>query len=139
MKNKVLLGGCFDILHYGHIYFLKKARSYGDFLVVLLESDENIKKLKGSDRPIHNFFQRKETLLSLKFVDRVIKVPSSPTYKTYERLVKKIKPSVIAITAGDPLKSEKAKQAKSIGAKIRTIKMFKSYSSTMIKKIIEQS
>ena len=46
-KGKVLVGGCFDVIHIGHIQFLKRAKSFGDCLIVLLESDENIKRLKG--------------------------------------------------------------------------------------------
>ena len=45
----VLVGGCFDMLHVGHVEFLRKSRSFGDYLIVLLESDENIKKLKGRE------------------------------------------------------------------------------------------
>ena len=82
IRKTVLVGGCFDILHFGHTRFLKKAKSFGDFLIVLLESDKHIKRLKGKNRPINNFMQRKEVLLSLKFVDKVIKVPDNPTNKT---------------------------------------------------------
>jgi len=72
MKKKVLVGGCFDILHYGHIHFLKNARALGDYLVIALESDKNIKRIKGSFRPIHDQDKRREILESLNFVDEVI-------------------------------------------------------------------
>lgn len=131
----VLVGGCFDILHIGHVKFLKRAKSFGDYLIVLLESDINIEKLKGPTRPIQNEKQRKETLESLKFVDKVILVPNNATSVTYNKIVKRLKPSVIAITQGDPIKHLKHFQAKSVGAKLKVVKKFGDLSST---KIIEE-
>lgn len=92
-KIKILIGGCFDILHIGHIKFLKKARSFGDYLIVLLESDANIKKLKGNSRPFHSQKERKEILLSLKFVDKIIILPDIVDNTFYDNLIKKIKPN----------------------------------------------
>lgn len=129
---KILVGGCFDILHIGHVKFLKKAHSLGNCLVVFLESDENIKKLKGNKRPIHNFKERKQILESLKFVNKVIAVPKYATDKIYNNLIKKIKPNIIAITTNDPIKDKKLTQAKSVGAKLVTIKKYKNYSSSSI-------
>ena len=62
----VLVGGCFDLLHYGHIAFLKEAKKHGDYLIVLLESDENVRRLKGEGRPFHTQKQRKEMLASCR-------------------------------------------------------------------------
>ncbi len=128
----VLVGGCFDILHIGHVKFLKKAKSFGDYLIVLLESDVNIKKLKGPTRPIQNELQRKEILSSLKYVDKIIMVPKNATHETYHKLIKKIKPNIMAITQGDPIKHLKLMQAKSVGAKLKVIKMFGDLSTTKI-------
>ena len=136
MKS-VLVGGCFDILHLGHVKFLKKAKSFGDYLIVLLEPDANIKKLKGSTRPLQNERQRKEILFSLNFVDKVILVPNNATGETYNKIVKKLKPSVIATTQGDPIKHIKLLQAKSVGAKLKVIKMYKSLSTTKITQLLE--
>ena len=61
--------GCFDILHVGHVEFLKEARSFGDYLIVLLESDENIKKLKGKGKPIFSLKERITVLKAIKYVD----------------------------------------------------------------------
>jgi len=97
----VLVGGCFDILHYGHISFLEKAKSLGDCLIVALESDENVKKLKGPGRPIHNQNQRKKMLESLRFVNKVIALPPMKSDSDYEKLVRKVNPDIIAITQGD--------------------------------------
>lgn len=133
MRNKkVLVGGCFDILHIGHVKFLKKAKGFGDYLIVLLEPDENIKKLKGIKRPVFNLKERKETLESLKFVDKIVIVPKYANHTTYDKLVFKIKPIVIAITEDDPIKDKKLIQAKSVGAKLKVVKKYKSHSSTKI-------
>lgn len=136
-KTKVLVGGCFDVLHIGHVKFLRQAKSFGDYLIVLLESDANIKKLKGSTRPIHNQKERKEVLEALKFVDKVIILPDVVNNIFYDNLVKKIKPSVIAITGDDPIKDKKLIQAKSVGAKLKIVKKYKSNStSSIVKKIL---
>lgn len=132
IKNKVLVGGCFDILHYGHVMFLKKAKSFGDYLIVAMESDKNIKRLKGCARPIQNQKQRKEILESLKFVDQVIILKDKMFEKDYFDLVKKVKPAVIAATKDDPVLKNKRKQAKMVGAKLIIIPKTKSSSTTKI-------
>ena len=134
--KKVLVGGCFDILHVGHIKFLKKAKSFGDYLIVLLESDENIKKLKGKNKPIFNLKERITVLKAIKYVDKVIVVPENPTHETYLKLIKKIKPNVVAITEGDILQKHKLNQAKLVGAKLKVIKKYKDFSSTQITKLL---
>lgn len=101
MRKVVLVGGCFDILHWGHISFLKKAKALGNYLVVALESDENVKKLKGPGRPIHNQKQRKKMLESLRFVDKVIALPPMKSDSDYEKLVRQVNPDIIAVTYGD--------------------------------------
>ena len=133
MSNiKVLVGGCLDILHIGHIKFLKSAKKLGDYLIILLESDSNIKKLKGPSRPFHNQKERKETLESLRFVDQVIVLPNKVNDEVYKRIINKIKPSVIAITEGDPIKYKKLIQAKSVGAILKVVKKYKSHSTSKI-------
>ena len=132
----VLVGGCFDILHLGHIRFLKEAKSFGDYLVVALESDETTKRLKGEGRPIHNQKERKEILESLKFVDEVIELPEMKSAEDYKNLVTRVRPSIIAITEGDSIKEIKEKLAKSVGAKLIEIKKIKDLSSTKLAKLI---
>jgi len=136
-KSIVLVGGCFDILHIGHVKFLKKSKSVGDSLIVLLESDANIKKLKGNSRPFHNQKERKEVLESLKFVDKVILLPDIVTHETYDRIIKRLKPNIIAITEGDPIRDKKLVQAKSVGAKLKIVKKYKSKSTTDIFSIFD--
>lgn len=72
-KNKkiVFTNGCFDILHRGHVSYLNQARSLGDALIIGLNSDASVKRLKGSDRPINKESDRKFVLENLKSVDAV--------------------------------------------------------------------
>lgn len=132
----VLVGGCFDILHYGHVCFLKEAKKLGDYLIVALESDETTKRLKGSNRPIHNQKQRKEILEALDFVDKVIMLPEMKSDEDYKNLIAKIKPDVIAITEGDSIKDKKEVHARMIGAKLVEIKRSADLSSTKLAKLI---
>jgi len=139
-KNKiVLVGGCFDVLHLGHITFLEKAKKLGDKLIVLLESDENIKKEKGKNRPINNQENRAKMLMSLKMVDEVIKLPEMKTDEEYVTLVKSIKPSIIAVTDGDKRMSQKKEQAKIVGSKLVVVtKLIAQQSTSRVIEIIIQ-
>ena len=135
----VLVGGCFDVLHLGHITFLEKAKKLGDKLIVLLESDENIKKEKGKNRPINNQKNRAKMLMSLKAVDKVIKLPEMKTDGEYVALIKKISPSIIAITDGDKRILQKKEQAKIIGAKLVVVtKLIPQQSTSRVIEIITQ-
>ena len=71
-RTVVFTNGCFDILHVGHIRLLKKAKSLGDHLVVGLNSDSSIKRLKGQKRPINEEAYRYEVLSAIKYIDEVI-------------------------------------------------------------------
>jgi rfaE bifunctional protein nucleotidyltransferase chain/domain len=70
-KRLVFTNGCFDILHRGHVSYLAEARRLGDFLVVGLNSDTSVKRLKGPERPINNEYDRRYVLSQLKSVDHV--------------------------------------------------------------------
>jgi len=119
-RNKVLVGGCFDLFHYGHLLFLKKARALGEYLVVALEADEFIRKHKQRE-PIHTQAERAAILRSLRVVDEVLELPSSQTAIDYLKIVKEIQPTVIAVTLGDPQFANKQQQAAAVGAKIVTV------------------
>lgn len=71
-KTMILTNGCFDILHKGHITYLNEAKKYADYLWILLNSDNSVKKLKGNNRPINNQNDRKYVLENIKAVDKVI-------------------------------------------------------------------
>jgi FAD synthetase len=138
MTNKivVLVGGCFDLLHFGHISFLKKAKTYGNYLLVLLESDENVRRVKGDMRPIHTQKQRKEMLEALRFVDEVVELPPMKTDEDYFQLIKKIRPDVIAFTEGDPILDKKMEQGKLSGAKVVIIEKITSPSTSQLTRLI---
>lgn len=94
MKKRYSIGftnGCFDLLHEGHINFLEKAKSKCNYLVVGLNSDKSIKKIKGNKRPILNLKQRKKIIKSVKYVDKVMVF----NQETPINLIKKIKPDII--------------------------------------------
>ena len=71
-KKVVFTNGCFDILHRGHIECLRKAKSFGDVLIVGLNSDSSVRKIKGGKRPILSQNDRAEILASLEMVDYVL-------------------------------------------------------------------
>lgn len=70
-KKVVFTNGCFDILHDGHVTYLQEARKLGDYLVVALDTDAAVRKLKGVDRPINNLLQRQRVMAALECVDLV--------------------------------------------------------------------
>jgi D-beta-D-heptose 7-phosphate kinase/D-beta-D-heptose 1-phosphate adenosyltransferase len=91
MNNIVFTNGCFDIIHRGHIELLKFCKDMGGQVVVGINSDESIKKLKGNERPINNEKDRVFLLESLKYVDKVIIFEEDTPYN----LIKQIKPDII--------------------------------------------
>lgn len=95
-KKIVFTNGCFDILHLGHVEYLNEAKAQGDVLVVAINSDESVRKLKGADRPINNEHDRAEMLLNLKAVDCV----QVFTEQTPLEIIKLIKPNVL-VKGGD--------------------------------------
>jgi len=97
IENTVIFtNGCFDILHKGHLELLKQARSLGSKLIVGINSDASVKRLKGDDRPINNQQQRVEQLAILPWVDEVVVFDEDTPYE----LIKLIKPSII-VKGGD--------------------------------------
>ena len=71
-KTVVTTNGCFDILHVGHVRYLEKTKNFGDYLIVLLNSDKSVKSIKGPSRPINNEMDRAEILSALRCVDYVV-------------------------------------------------------------------
>jgi rfaE bifunctional protein nucleotidyltransferase chain/domain len=135
-KTLVLVGGCFDVLHVGHIHFLTQAKKLGDILIVALESDKNVRIRKGNNRPIHTQEQRKSMLEALLVVNEVITLPTMKHDSEYRELVLRVKPHIIAVTEGDPYILHKKKQAEMIQATV--IEISKSYtpSTSQLAKLI---
>ena len=134
-KKTILVGVCFDLIHYGHLKFLEKANEQGDFLIVALESDEFIKKHKRK-LPVHQQSERAEILSNLNMVDLIVLLPFFQTNDDYFELVKKVSPSIIAVTEGDKQLENKKKQAKEIGAEVKeVVTNLKNFSTRSIAKI----
>jgi rfaE bifunctional protein nucleotidyltransferase chain/domain len=105
-KAKVVFtNGCFDILHVGHLRLLNFAKSLGDYLVVGLNSDESVNRLKGLGRPVNSFDERREFLLELLCVDEVVKFPMAGKPDNPLEILQKIKPDII-LKGGDYTQDE---------------------------------
>lgn len=95
-KKIVFTNGCFDLLHVGHVRYLVEAKSLGDILVVGINSDASVKKLKGPDRPIQSETDRGEILSALAAVDFVTLFND----ETPEKLIERVRPDVL-VKGGD--------------------------------------
>lgn len=137
-KKIVIVGGCFDILHIGHISFLTKAKEQGEILIVLLESDESIRKRKGENRPIHIQKERAAVLTALRMVDQVILLPEMSQNSDYDELIKTIHPSVIVTTEGDNGLVHKKRQSKLVQAQLLEVPFLKRKSTTQILELLSQ-
>jgi D-beta-D-heptose 7-phosphate kinase/D-beta-D-heptose 1-phosphate adenosyltransferase len=87
----VFTNGCFDILHRGHVKYLKATKELGDYLIVGVNSDSSVKRLKGLDRPVNKQEDRVAVLQAIKYVDEVIVFDEDTPY----RLIKEVKPDII--------------------------------------------
>lgn len=132
-KTLVMTNGCFDILHKGHVKYLEKAKSFGDHLIVLVNDDKSVSKLKGLSRPINTLTDRVDMLLALESVDAVISFSEDTPEKLYEL----IKPDVL-VKGADYKENEIAGAdiVVSNGGKIKLVEFVEGVStSTIIKKI----
>lgn len=119
LKDPIILaGGCFDVLHPGHILFLSQAKKIGGTLVVFVESDKKIKSLKGEKRPIHSQKDRVYILSHLNMIDYIVPLPFFSTHTEYEELVYALKPTFFAVTKNDPVIQYIGPQAEKINASV---------------------
>ena len=95
-KTIIMTNGCFDIIHTGHVRYLNKARSIGDFLLVAINDDDSVKRLKGNSRPINNLENRAVVLNGLSSVDLVVTFNED----TPEKLIEFLKPDSL-VKGGD--------------------------------------
>ncbi|MFZ3063652.1 MAG: D-glycero-beta-D-manno-heptose 1-phosphate adenylyltransferase [Nitrospirota bacterium] len=96
VKKVVFTNGCFDILHVGHVRYLKEAKRYGDILIVAVNSDSSVKSIKGDKRPIVSQSERAEVVAALEMVDYVTMFDEDTPYN----VIKKLQPDVL-IKGGD--------------------------------------
>ena len=129
----VFTNGCFDLLHPGHLRLLSKSKAMGDVLVVGINDDASVRKLKGPGRPIYPAGERAEILLALRYVDYVTVFPEDTPLETIER----VRPDVLV--KGAEYKETEivgATFVRSYGGDVERIPMKKGHSTRlMVKKI----
>lgn len=128
-KKIVFTNGCFDILHVGHKRYLQQAATLGDILVVGVNSDESVRRLKGPERPVNNEQDRAEMLCALGFIDYVVIFGEDTPYE----LIKKIQPDVL-VKGGDYKPEEVVGKdiVEARGGKLELIKFVEGKSTTNI-------
>ena len=131
-KKIVLTNGCFDFFHVGHIRYLASAKALGDCLIVAVNSDEQVRRLKGESRPLIPEQERAEIISSLRFVDYVT-VFSEPTV---EELIRAIRPNIQA--KGTDYTTETVPEAEVVreyGGRVAIVGDPKDHSSTNLIKL----
>ena len=128
-KKIVFTNGCFDLLHKGHRDLIKQSFSFGDILIVGLNSDESVKRLKGEDRPIQNEVERKNALLNTGYVNEVYIFDGD----TPLELINLIKPDIL-VKGGDYAPNEIVgyEEVTSLGGEIKIVPLTPGFSTTSI-------
>lgn len=125
----VFTNGCFDILHRGHVEYLSKASDKGDVLVVGLNTDASVKRLKGAGRPVNEEQARALVLSSLSFVDAVVLFDEDTPYE----LIKAVRPDVLVKGADYKIEEIVGYDiVTSYGGKVETVPLVEGYSTTSI-------
>ena len=133
-KDIVFTNGCFDVFHYGHLHILREAKKLGDFLIVGINSDESVKRLKGKDRPIFSYNYRADIIASILYVDGVVSFDDD----TPLELIKRIKPKIL-VKGGDWKGNVVGSDfVKSIGGSVKMIDIIPGFSTTEIIKCIKE-
>ena len=135
-KKVVFTNGCFDLLHAGHVRYLRQARAAGDLLVVGLNSDRSVKGLKGEGRPLVPEAERAELLAALEMVDYVV-IFDQPTPRD---LIVALGPEVL-VKGGDWKREEiaGAEEVEAAGGRVLIVPLVPGRStSALLEKIIEQ-
>ena len=122
-KKIVFTNGCFDILHIGHIKIIERAKSFGDVLIIGLNSDSSVRKIKGPSRPVNRENDRAEILAALSAVDFVVKFPQP----TPHELIKIIRPDIL-VKGSDWAGGEIV--GREFAGAVRRVQLRKGYSTT---------
>ncbi len=136
-KRVVFTNGCFDLIHGGHIYLLREAKKLGDVLVVAVNDDSSIRKIKGSGRPIFPLEERLEILESIEDIDWLVAFSQESPKKVIESLL----PDVL-VKGGDWLPEEVVgkQEVEEAGGKVIIIPFLCGHSSSeIVRKIIESA
>ena len=128
-KRIVFTNGCYDLLHLGHIRLLRKARCLGDILIVGLNSDVSVRRLKGPHRPVNSERVRAELLSALETVDFVVLFSE----ETPERIIRKIRPHVL-VKGGDWKRARVVGKefVESCGGRVYLFPVVRGYSTTKL-------
>lgn len=135
-KKVVFTNGCFDILHVGHLRYLEQAREQGDILIIGVNSDDSVKRLKGPTRPINSELDRAEMLAGLKAVDYTVIF----TEDTPVEIIDELKPS-IHVKGGDYKKEDlpETEVVERNGGEVRILMLVDGKSTTsVVNKILEK-
>ncbi|MEA4968836.1 MAG: D-glycero-beta-D-manno-heptose 1-phosphate adenylyltransferase [Bacteroidaceae bacterium] len=135
-KKIVFTNGCFDIIHRGHVDYLSKAKDLGDILIIGLNTDQSVRKIKGNTRPIQDENSRAIILASMQFVDAIVFF-FEPTPYT---LIKEIQPDILV--KGADYKKEDIVGYDIVsqrGGKVETIEFIEGYSTSNIERKIKNT
>ena len=127
-KKVVFTNGCFDLLHRGHVSYLEEASERGDLLIVALNSDPSVKRLKGESRPVHSLEDRLRVLAALESVDYVTWFEED----TPVSLLKKLKPDLL-VKGGDYSSEEEVvgwEEVKKAGGEVAVLRLIPGRSTT---------
>jgi D-beta-D-heptose 7-phosphate kinase/D-beta-D-heptose 1-phosphate adenosyltransferase len=136
-KKIVFTNGCFDILHSGHVLYLEEAKSCGDILILGLNSDQSVKRLKGESRPINNELDRAIVLSGLESVDYVVVFKEDTPYQ----LISEIQPDIL-VKGGDWAIDQIVGSdiVKNRGGEVISLSFIEGKSTTsIIKKVVSQN
>ena len=133
-NDVVFTNGCFDLLHYGHLHYLAEARKLGDKLVIGLNSEDSVRRLKGPHRPINDEKTRQFQLASLQFVDAVVVFEQDTPYE----LIALLKPDIL-VKGGDWKEDQIVGSdiVLSYGGSVKSLPFVEGYSTTNIEQKIK--
>lgn len=126
-KTIVFTNGCFDLIHAGHVDYLEKAKGFGDILILGLNSDGSVRRLKGKGRPVHAAKDRLKVVAGLEAVDYVTLFPED----TPLNLIKAVRPHVLV--KGADWKEDQiagAREVRSWGGRVKRIRLLSGRSTT---------
>ena len=128
-KKVVFTNGCFDLLHLGHVDYLEKARNFGDKMVVGVNTNASVSKLKGPSRPICPEYSRLRVLASLAFVDAVVLFDE----ETPLELIETLSPNILVKGSDYEIKDiVGAKHVFSTGGQVKTVELVEGFSTSNI-------
>lgn len=132
----VFTNGCFDLLHLGHVDYLAKAKDLGDRLIIGVNTDSSVKRLKGKNRPLQDENSRLHILAALHSVDAVVLFDEDTPYE----LIKKIQPDILVKGADYKIENIVGYDiVTSRGGSVKTIEFIEGYSTTKIEQRILNS